>query len=976
MSTSRRKKPSKRTKIGSVSRVSRKDVADIKPIRLEIDGEDVEFPDYPAIAKRYAEGVVAKKWKECRYVVLACKRYLDMLEKAKRKGNAYFFSDDHAIDVCQFFENLRHVEGTWDSDTVVLEPWQCFMLCGIFGFRRQDGTRLVRRVYIEIPRKHGKALSLDTAIPTPAGFKRMGDLREGDEVFAADGSVTKVSHIFPVEIGRPCYEVEFSTGEVIVADEEHEWLTKARRFGPRAGRHGKKADAGASRVFTTGEIRETLRYGVRGDFNHRVDVAGALDLPEAEFDIAPYVLGAWLGDGNSSSAQITAPEKEIRDIIAASGETLAESNQAHSPHLYLIGSGGRTQAARNASLQARLRRLGVLGNKHIPQAYLRGSIEQRWALLRGLMDTDGTVNKSRGLSASMCEFTTTSPALRDGVRELVASLGMKPSESVGTARLNGRDCGPKWSIRFKAFADQPVFGLERKQSLLAPRPAKPTRSSGRTIVDVRPVDSVPVRCIEVDHPDHLYLAGEGFIPTHNSLFAAGIVLYCTACEGEKRPLGYIAAATEDQAKKVLAPAKELIDTDNELRTQFGFRTLKKQIDCAETRGEIITISSVGEHQDGHNPHVVILEELHAQKPDVYDVMDSAFGARRNPLMYQIGTAGRYAAGLGYTQRQAAIRVLDGTVKADEVFPLIYTIDAEDIERCYDTDVIIKANPNWNVSIFEDVILDRVRQAKDDPTKRGEFLRTRLNVWSNAGFRLIEPEAWEACEAKKLRMIDMKGRRAWLAVDLAKYLDMAALGMLIEMPGGKLAGFANFYIPEDSTYMRRADLWPMYSAWIDDGYITTTPGGVMNPTYIRDDVIKLCSFLDVQGVAADPWQAQQLAAELVAGGIEVQQYRNTPSAMSDPTYEMLARINSGEFVHQGNPVLTWNAMNVEGEERNDTIFPRKPAQNSDEKIDGFVSLVMANGVRLNMKAEDTAKENPYETKSFMRDEYERSGKDRG
>lgn len=450
-----------------------------------------------------------------------------------------------------------------------------------------------------------------------------------------------------------------------------------------------------------------------------------------------------------------------------------------------------------------------------------------------------------------------------------------------------------------------------------------------------------------------------------SLFAAGTSLFCATCEGERRPLIYIAAATQEQADKVLGPAKEITETTPDLRQHFGLKTAKHKIEVGSSRGEIRTISSIGEHQDGHNPHAAVMEELHAQKPDVYEVMRSAFGARRNPLMYQIGTAGRYASGIGYEQRKAAIRVLEGQVDADDVFALIYTIDAEDVERVYDEDVWIKANPNWNVSIFPDKVRKFAREAMDQPSRRGEFLRTRLNVWSNAGYRLIEPDQWEACRNPDLSLVRLRGARAWLGVDLAKYLDMAAVGILVEMDN-IIAGFAKFYIPEQSPYLKRADLVGMYSAWIEDGHLTTTPGGTITTAPIRDDIEHLCEFLNVQAVACDPWQAQELAANLEADGMPAVTYRNNVAHMSDPTYEMLARIQSKEFVHDGHAILTWNAMNVEGDERNDTIFPRKPAENADEKIDGFVALIMANGCRLNGAAVEKLQENPYETKSFMRE----------
>ena len=149
----------------------------------------------------------------------------------------------------------------------------------------------------------------------------------------------------------------------------------------------------------------------------------------------------------------------------------------------------------------------MLHNKHIPSQYLRSAKRQRLALLQGLMDTDGHCTK-RG----QCEFTTTSERLRDGVLELIRSLGWKPTWKKGNAILNGIRIGNKYRIQF--WPDQPVFRLSRKATRQQSR--RPTRSQWRQIVSVEPVSSVPMRCIAVDSPSHLYLAGESMVPTHNT----------------------------------------------------------------------------------------------------------------------------------------------------------------------------------------------------------------------------------------------------------------------------------------------------------------------------------------------------------------------------------------------------------------------------------------------------------------------------
>lgn len=356
-------------------------------------------------------------------------------------------------------------------------------------------------------RGYGKALALDTPIPTPSGWTSNGDLRDGDHVFGDDGAPCRVVKAHPVLMGRPCFRVVFSDGSEIVADAEHLWMTSDRRtrkaLRRRATAPGRQdrpqcVARYAPAVRTTAEIAATLTDG--REANHSVECAGALRLPSADLPIDPYLLGCWLGDGSSSGAEITTMDAEIAGAFAAAGHEVRPYAQAGRATTYGIVGGG---------FRAALRALGVLGDKHVPLAYLRASAPQRRALLAGLMDTDGCA-----APGGHVEFCGTRERLCRDVFELAVSLGFKPSWVEGRATLGGRDCGPKYRVLWTPH--EPVFRLPRKLARQHTGKAQAARTRRRYIVAVEPIPSVPVRCITVDSPTRLYLAGRAMIPTHNT----------------------------------------------------------------------------------------------------------------------------------------------------------------------------------------------------------------------------------------------------------------------------------------------------------------------------------------------------------------------------------------------------------------------------------------------------------------------------
>jgi replicative DNA helicase len=430
----------------------------------------------------------------------------------------------------------------------------------------------------------GKALALDTPLPTPTGWTTMGDVAVGDQLIGADGRPTSAVAATDVMHGRPCYEVEFSDGTVIIADAQHQWLTEtgaSRRSAWAAARGYNRMRT--QRIFpsvrTTEEILATLCCNdTERRLNHAVANAKPLELPERELPVPPYALGVWLGDGHSASARITTADPEIVVYLEADGLQVVPSGKLlyglrlldpppiqqrscvvcgrqfrpRTSQVRTCGKscGGRAraisppvepptcpdcgrrssgfrqcQACRNhhGTVRGILRSLGVLNNKHIPTVYLRASEAQRRSLLAGLLDTDGTVT-----AAGSVQISLTSRRLIEDTRELIASLGYRCSLSM--KQVKGRTAASSTAYTLTFSTADEVFRLERKRLVHKERRG-PGRTGKRLITAVRPVPTVPVRCIEVDSPDHLYLASQSMVPTHNSTFGLDVARHASVRAG-------------------------------------------------------------------------------------------------------------------------------------------------------------------------------------------------------------------------------------------------------------------------------------------------------------------------------------------------------------------------------------------------------------------------------------------------------------
>lgn len=372
------------------------------------------------------------------------------------------------------------------------------------------------------PRGFGKALALDTPIPTPIGWTTMGTLRIGDAVFDEKGQQCNVTGTFELYAER-VFDVVFRNGEVIRACGDHQWFTwtkKARNAAihhERPGKHhgvlyGDKRCETLPVVVNTLHIKETLRCKDNG-CNHSIPLTQSLACARYDFPVHPYVMGLWLGDGHTREGAITV---SVKDMFLV--KQLADLGYEPVVHPERNGCHKVTSKRLHRELRDSLLSIRQHAQKFIPPAFLRSSADQRQALLEGLMDSDGTVSKY-----GSCCFDNTNQNLAEAVRELVVSLGGKGTMLTKQPKVTGRPeavCAPCW--RFIFTPNFFVFRLPRKIERQSSTLRRETQK-WHYIAEVNERPREHMKCITVDAPSSLYLASRSMIPTHNTRQALGMV---------------------------------------------------------------------------------------------------------------------------------------------------------------------------------------------------------------------------------------------------------------------------------------------------------------------------------------------------------------------------------------------------------------------------------------------------------------------
>lgn len=396
------------------------------------------------------------------------------------------------------------------------------------------GARLKKFYLRSAPTGVGKAIPNYTLIPTPSGYRKVGDIRPGDFLFGQDGKPTKVVQIHPQAQPKQVWEIEFIDGRVVECCEDHLWEYRYESHRDWAYR----VESLREIVARTEKLKNGLKNSNDKGYRFQIKLNQPVQYEAKELPIHPYVMGAILGDGSlrydatNKSLLFSSGTDELPNLIASlMGEDIKPYKNSDFNFNYCFKRDSNLKhplwVEEIFSMYPELWNLKS-EDKFIPNIYLLGDIEQRISLLQGLLDTDGSIDAVKG----RIKFTTVSPLLRDQIIELCHSLGMITSYNIDP-RSDKYTTGECYSVHIQCpKADKPkLFRLERKKKIAEAYAANSKRCEYKdhlSIVDIRPTDKyVDMTCFTVDNQDHLFLMND-YIVTHNtrSLVADACYIAC------------------------------------------------------------------------------------------------------------------------------------------------------------------------------------------------------------------------------------------------------------------------------------------------------------------------------------------------------------------------------------------------------------------------------------------------------------------
>lgn len=446
-----------------------------------------------------------------------------------------------------------------------------------------------------------------------------------------------------------------------------------------------------------------------------------------------------------------------------------------------------------------------------------------------------------------------------------------------------------------------------------------------------------------------------FVPRKNakSTLAAGIGLYCFCADDEHGAEIYSGATSEDQAYEVFEPAKLMARKTPELVDRFGISIRESNLSIAETDSKFEPV--IGKPGDGASPSCAIVDEYHEHATEaLYDTMRTGMGARAQPLMLVITTAGDNTAGPCYAHQEELQQVLEGIVEDDERFGVIYTVDLgqnpDEGDDWTSEESLIKANPNWGVSVNPEFMLSQQAAAIRDPRKQATFQTKHLNIWVASASPWLPMEGWKKAGDKTLRIADFAGERWWPGADLANTTDIASICKC----------FKRFIDGEEHYYFFWRHYLPEkviedpenkhYQGWEKQGHIRRTGGGMIDHDVIFNDLVADAdryapSCVDektgnvTQQVALDQWGAAGISGNLEREGFTVVAVPMQVKHLSPAMKWIDGLLKAGRLHHDGDPVAAWAVNNVTVKpDQNDNWFPRK--QSRAKKTDPAVAMIVA------------------------------------
>lgn len=435
------------------------------------------------------------------------------------------------------------------------------------------------------------------------------------------------------------------------------------------------------------------------------------------------------------------------------------------------------------------------------------------------------------------------------------------------------------------------------------------------------------------------------VPRKNAktTLSAPVALYMLTADGEQGAEVVVAATKKEQAAIAFSIAQGMARKTESFRTEFAVQVRAHSMACYETDSVFKAIDAKGSTQDGANLHFALNDELHAWKGrDLYAVLETAMGARTQPMMWNITTAGADQSGICYEQRAYLEKILKGVQRDERYFGIVYTIDEGD--NIYDESTWRKANPNYGISVLPADMISLAHKARQNAKSRGDFRMKRLNIWVNAATAYFDMDAWAKCANAGIRAATFDQQPCILSFDLASKRDINAKIRLFPLERGRIAVKCDFWLPRKAvTEGANAS----YAGWAEDGWLHVTEGDVVDYEAIKESVLGdpdtgARGDVDnhvIEVAAFDPHQAQHLIRLLQDDGVPCVEVRPTVLNFSEPMKELDKMIAEGAIEHDGNPAMAWMMSNVVAVlDRKDNVYPRK--LRDENKIDGPVALIAA------------------------------------
>lgn len=433
-------------------------------------------------------------------------------------------------------------------------------------------------------------------------------------------------------------------------------------------------------------------------------------------------------------------------------------------------------------------------------------------------------------------------------------------------------------------------------------------------------------------------------------FAAALGLYLLVCDGEAGAEIYSAATKRDQAKLVFEDAKAFVAKSKGLASVI--QRWKYRLEVADTRSKFEPLGADADSLDGLNPFVAICDEIHAWKSrDLWEVLLTGMGAREQPLVLVITTAGDFSDSIYNELHNDVEQILDGVVQDDEIFGFIATLDPED--EWTDESVWVKANPNLGVSLRVDELRSVIAKAKRTPSSQNKTKRLRLNVRTAALDSWLRLDLWDRCN-ERFDERELLGRPCYAGLDLANTSDLAALALAF--PWGLSRGEQTyrfkwfFWCPEECEDAASEKLRRKLFPWVQAGWVQYTQGNQIDLGTIQDQVFQCAKDYDLKEVVYDPWNAGAPSQAIEQAGIRIAKFPQAPTQYNEPSRYFEKSLADQRIQHNGNPVMRWMASNCVAR-TNGAGYLMPDRKKSRDKIDGVPATIMAIAGEMRSRYED-------------------------